>query len=346
MLEDDAAYTRVRLQCHFDNFGFSVRVGTEIGNSWIGSSQCHIIFAVADHGSYGETFYVGRSFFSVAVGYVVDCTFIVLLEYIDIKNVLTDKFLIGNGGDDIFTITEEDNDIVDIRTAGYELIFLQGRSDKSFFTVDIEFLVCFYYFGCFDGVEVSQFRVAREILAVFVLQHLIPVDGIIHDVSQVVINLGNFLFHLGDQFICFVWVEFQDTPHFDFHQLENIFFRNFTDKCRIVRCQTFVDMCTGCIHVFGLLELFILIDAFFDKYLFERREMQGFQNFSFLDFQLLLQQIHRIVCRLFQDFAHSEEMWLTVIDNTAVGRDTYFTVSESVQSINRFICWGAGCEVH
>ena len=33
MLEDDAAYTRVRLQCHFDNFGFSVRVGTEIGNS-------------------------------------------------------------------------------------------------------------------------------------------------------------------------------------------------------------------------------------------------------------------------------------------------------------------------
>ena len=65
----------------------------------------------------------------------------------------------------------------------------------------IEFLVCFYYFGCFDGVEVSQFRVAREILAVFVLQHLIPVDGIIHDVSQVVINLGNFLFHLGDQFI-------------------------------------------------------------------------------------------------------------------------------------------------
>ena len=117
----------------------------------------------------------------------------------------------------------------------------------------------------------------------------------------------------------------------------NIFFCNFTDKCRIVGCQAFIDMCTGCIHVFGLLKLFILIDAFFDKYLFERREMQGFQYFSFLDFQLLFQQIHRIVCRLFQDFAHSKEMWLTVIDNTTVGRDTYFTVCESVESINRFI---------
>ena len=155
--------------------------------------------------------------------------------------------------------------------------------------------------------------------------------------GQMVINLGNFLFHLGDQFIRLVRVEFQDTSHFDFHQLENIFFCNFTDKCRIVGCQAFIDMCTGCIHVFGLLKLFILIDAFFDKYLFERREMQGFQNFSFLDFQLLLQQIHRIVCRLFQDFAHSKEMWLTVIDNTTVGRDTYFTVCESVESINRFI---------
>ena len=75
------------------------------------------------------------------------------------------------------------------------------NSDESFFTVDIKFFVRFHYFGSFDGVEVPEFRAAREILAVFVLQHLIPVDGIIYDVSQMVINLGNFLFHLGDQFI-------------------------------------------------------------------------------------------------------------------------------------------------
>ena len=75
------------------------------------------------------------------------------------------------------------------------------NSDESFFTVDIQFFVRFHYFGSFDGVEVPEFRAAREVLAVFVFQHLIPVDGIIYDVSQMVINLGNFLFHLGDQFI-------------------------------------------------------------------------------------------------------------------------------------------------
>ena len=103
-----------------------------------------------------------------------------------------------------------------------------------------------------------------------------------------IINLGHFFFHLGNQFIRFVRVEFQNTPHFDFHQFENILFGDFTDKFRIIRCQAFVNMSTSCVHIFGLLELFVLIDAFFDKYLFERSKVQCFQYFVFLDFQLLL----------------------------------------------------------
>ena len=32
MLENDTTYTRIRFQCHLDDFGFSIRVGAEIGN--------------------------------------------------------------------------------------------------------------------------------------------------------------------------------------------------------------------------------------------------------------------------------------------------------------------------
>ena len=32
MLENDTAYTRIRFQCHLDDFGFSIRIGAEIGN--------------------------------------------------------------------------------------------------------------------------------------------------------------------------------------------------------------------------------------------------------------------------------------------------------------------------
>ena len=32
MLENDTTYTRIRFQCHLDDFGFSIRIGAEIGN--------------------------------------------------------------------------------------------------------------------------------------------------------------------------------------------------------------------------------------------------------------------------------------------------------------------------
>ena len=154
---------------------------------------------------------------------------------------------------------------------------------------------------------------------------------------QMVVNFGDVLFHPGDEFVRLVRVEFQDTSHFDFHQFENILFGHFTDKLRIIGCQTFVDMCAGCVHIFGLLEFFVLIDTFFDKYLLERREVQCFQYFTFLDFQFLFQQVHRVVCRLFQDFTDSEEVRFAIVDNTAVGRDAHFAIGESIEGVYRFV---------
>ena len=176
-----------------------------------------VIFAVADNGSDCKTLDIGCAFLAVAVGDIIDCTFVILLEDIDIKYVLAYKFLVGYRSDDIFPVAEEDNHVVDIRAVGYELVLLQGCSDKSFFAVDVKFFVGFHHFGSFDRVEVTQFGTTREVLAVFVLQHLIPVDGIVDDVRQVVVNFGNILFHPGNEFVRFVRVELQDTSHFDFH---------------------------------------------------------------------------------------------------------------------------------
>ena len=233
-----------------------------------------IVFTVADHTCHGKTFDIRRSFFAIPVSDIVDGAFVILLEYIDVKYVFAHKLLVGYRSDDIFTIPEEDDHVIDIRTVGYEFILLQCCSDKSFITVDVEFLVGLYHFGGFDGVEVAQFGAAREVLSVFAFQHLIPVYGIVHDVSEVIVDFGDLFFHTGDQFIGFVGVELQDAPHLDFHQFENILFGHFTDKARVERSQAVVDMCAGGVHVFGLLELFVLIDSFFDKYFFEGSEME------------------------------------------------------------------------
>ena len=61
-----------------------------------------VIFAVADNGSDCKTLDIGCAFLAVAVGDIIDCTFVILLEDIDIKYVLAYKFLVGYRSDDIF----------------------------------------------------------------------------------------------------------------------------------------------------------------------------------------------------------------------------------------------------
>ena len=78
-------------------------------------------------------------------------------------------------------------------------------------------------------------------------------------------------------------------------------------------------MSTSCVHIFGLLELFVLIDAFFDKYLFERSKVQCFQYFVFLDFQSPALANPACCLPTFSDFADSEEMRFAVVNHAAVG---------------------------
>ena len=66
-----------------------------------------------------------------------------------------------------------------------------------------------------------------------------------------------------------VLVELQDAGHLDFHQAEDVILRHFTHELRIVRSEPFVDVFAGSIHVFGLFELLVLVDALFDEYLFQ-----------------------------------------------------------------------------
>ena len=54
--------------------------------------------------------------FSVTVNHIVDGALIVFLEYIGIKNILAHKFLVGNRSNQISSVPEEDNDIIEAGT--------------------------------------------------------------------------------------------------------------------------------------------------------------------------------------------------------------------------------------
>ena len=259
-----------------------------------------------------------KSFFSVAIHHIVNGTFVVLFENVYIQYVFADKHLVGYTNHFVFSVFIENNHIINVRAIGHKLVFLQACADKTFFAVDIKLLVSFDYLCCFYGIEIAQLGASRIILAIFFLQHLIPVYGIIDDMRQFIINVFYFFFDAGDVFVCFIFIEFQNTCHFDFHQFQDIFFRYFPDKLRIEWGQTFVDVCTGRIHIFRLFESYVFINAFFDEYLFKRGKMKILQKLSFAYFQFLTKQGQCIVYRFFQYVTDSEKVWLACINHTAV----------------------------
>ena len=146
------------------------------------------------------------------------------------------------------------------------------------------------------------------------------------DFFDVFLDAGNVLVRL-------VLVEFQDTCHLDFHQAEDVFLRYFTHEHRIERSQAFVDVFTSGIHVLGLFEFLILVDAFFDEDFFERGEVQAFEQFSPTDFKLFAEESEGIVCRLPEHIAYGEEMRLLLVDDTTVGRDAHLAIREGVERI-------------
>ena len=99
--------------------------------------MCHVIFAVAYYGSHGETLDIMRTFFSVTVDDIVDGAFVVLLEYVGIEYVLAYEFLVCHRSDDVTSVAEEDDNIVEVGAVGYEFVFFQAGTDETLFAVDV-----------------------------------------------------------------------------------------------------------------------------------------------------------------------------------------------------------------
>jgi len=95
----------------------------------------------------------------------------------------------------------------------------------------------------------------------------------ISDMLNILKYFCNFILDPPDNFIRFIRIEFQDTTHFDFHQLENIIAGNFTPELWFPGIKTLVDMIDCLIHIIRIFKSFILIDPLVDKFIEEVAEV-------------------------------------------------------------------------
>ena len=74
------------------------------------------------------------------------------------NDIFPDKEFLRDTNNFVFPVFVENNNIVHIRAIAHKFIFFKSRSDKSFFSVDIEFLVCFDNFDCLNRFKIFNFR--------------------------------------------------------------------------------------------------------------------------------------------------------------------------------------------
>ena len=115
------------------------------------------------------------------------------------------------------------------------------------------------------------------VVSIFVDQELEPFHGDIRHVRQVVLDAFKFLFDARHQLVGFVFAEFQDALHLDFHESQNVLAYHWADEIGLERFESLVDIHHGSIHILGIFKPLVFIDALFDEYLFERREEELLQ---------------------------------------------------------------------
>ena len=272
-------------QRDLDGFGFSVGIGGEVHNLRARLASSEVVFAVAQNRGQRETLDIIIALAAVSIDDVVDGSFVVLLVDLHVLDVLAHENFLGHTHHLVFSVFVEDNDVVEVGAVAHELVFLQRRSDESFVAVDVEFLVGLHHLRSLDGVEVANLCATRMVGTVFLLDAAEPLYGHVHHVGQVVVDFLDVGFDACHQLVGLVFVEFQDALHLDFHEPQNVVACHLADEAGLEGRDALVDMSHHSVHVFGILELLVLVDTLFDENLLQRGKEELLLEFALADEQ-------------------------------------------------------------
>ena len=129
------------------------------------------------------------------------------------NNILAYIALFGYLGDNHFSISGKDNNIVYIATIGYIFVFPKRSTYESLFPIDIELKVTYHYLGSLNGIERSYFRFALLAFAVFLLQISKIINGESNQIGQVVFYLFYTCFYLQKSLFSLIGIIASDTDH-------------------------------------------------------------------------------------------------------------------------------------
>ena len=94
-------------------------------------------------------------------------------------DILAHKALVGYLGDDVLSIAQEHDYVVDIRTIAHVLLFLEVGAKEALLAVNVQLLVGHHHLGCLYHVEAADLGLTLASLTVLLTDILEVGDGVL-----------------------------------------------------------------------------------------------------------------------------------------------------------------------
>ena len=191
-------------------------VGREPHDLRTGSAGGNVVFLVTRDGRDGKALCIVDAGLALAVNDIIYGAVISAVEYAHIEQVLAEEGLVLNLGDAVFAVLAYDYDFRKVGTVadvGAVVVALESYAHEAFCQVGGELGVVVDDLGGSDGLEARKFGKAREVLAVFLLEALEPVDSVAGDVVDVCLHGGHLFFQTCNLFLHGFHVELGNLTH-------------------------------------------------------------------------------------------------------------------------------------
>ena len=159
----------------------------------------------------------------------------------------------------------------------------------------------------------------------------------LHEVLQLVVDVGESLVEHSDVVVGLVAVELDDALHLDFHEAQDVVARDFAVELRLEWLESLVDVLNSGVLVLGLLVATILVDALLDEDFLERSKEERLHGLQSLNLEFALENILGVVNAELEQVGCREELWLLVLDDANIGRNACFAVAESVECVDGLV---------
>ena len=177
-------------EIYLQHLCLAVRINRHIEQLALWSTLRKVVNLITRNALNGTTLHHNRSTTTIAIEDIVYRTLVVTLKYTDVVDILIEEVLVRHLLDDIATILENYNHIVNIATIADKLGILHTltNTEEALCAINVELGICHRHLCSLNHIELSDFGLTLTTLTVLLVYALIIGNSVVGQVIQIVLR--------------------------------------------------------------------------------------------------------------------------------------------------------------